>query len=88
MKKILLIVFVKNPTTSELQHPERLISVQTAKIENLPSSGDTFTPITESSLLTVYNCLKVDENDHRKPCDVIDGYNAIVYATISHHLND
>lgn len=85
MKKIILISIIKNPTPEELKQVHRLLSVQTVHVENIPSAGKLFTPVTACGTSQVFQCLRVDEKTN-PVSDSIEAHDAIVYAEFSFHV--
>lgn len=85
MKKIALISICKNPTQEELKQVHRLLSAQTAHVEETPSVGEIFVPVTACGTSQAFQCLRVDEKTI-PTCNSIAEHDAIVYAEFSHHV--
>lgn len=83
MKKIILININRGPHQDGLLDIHRLLTVQTAHVNLIPSPGTKFIPVTKLGKSQEFKCLKVDSEDNP-----VQDHEAIVYTEISRHITD
>jgi hypothetical protein len=75
--KVVFVVLHKAETDAELRSPEGLLNVRSAEVANIPSQGDTFSPVDDCGKHQRFKCLRVDRNQQGV---LVDGHDAVIYA--------